>query len=73
MSNKLYDVLKTVEMTVLPAIGAFYNAIAHIWNLEETMHPVQVNETLGTVATFLGAVLLISSAKYKKELEQKEV
>lgn len=69
MSNKVYDVLKAIEMIVIPAIGVFYNTIAHIWGLEAVMHPVQVNETVGAIATLLGVILLVSSGQYKKAQE----
>lgn len=65
MSNKVYDILKWVAQIALPAIGAFYTAIATIWGFGG------VEEFTGTILaidTLLGALLQISSSNYKKNL-----
>ena len=64
MTNKVYDALKWVAMYLLPALGTLYFALAGIWGLPYG------EETVGTITaidTFLGVILGISSAKYKKE------
>lgn len=64
MSNKLYDVLKWTAMLFLPALGTLYFALSEIWGLPYG------NEVVGTITaldTFVGALLGISSANYKKE------
>ena len=63
MSNKLYDILKYIAQVVLPAIGTFYFAIAQIWGLP---YGEQIVGTITALATLLGALLMISSAQYKK-------
>ena len=63
MSNKVYDVLKWIAMIVLPAIGAFYLAIAGIWGLP---YGEQIAGTITAVETLLGSVLMISTMKYNK-------
>ena len=63
MSNKVYDVLKWFAMIVLPAIAALYSALAGIWGFP---YGEQIVGTLVAVDTFLGAVLQISNANYKK-------
>ena len=63
MSNKFYDVLKWIAMVVIPAIGTLYFALASIWGWP---YAEQVVGTLSAVDTFLGVVLGISSAQYKK-------
>lgn len=63
MNNKLYDILKWIAMVGLPAIGALYCAMATIWNIG---YVEQVMGTITAINTFLGAVLGISSNKYKK-------
>lgn len=64
MSNKTYDVLKWIAMVILPAIGTLYFALAGIWGLP---YAEQIGGTITAVVTFLGVVLGISSAQYKKK------
>lgn len=63
MSNKVYDVLKWIAMVVIPAIGTLYFALAGIWGWP---YGEQVVGTLTAIDTFLGVVLGISAAQYKK-------
>lgn len=64
MSNKVYDILKWVALIVLPALGAAYAGLAIIWGFP---YGEQIVGTVGIVETFLGAVLQISNASYKKK------
>lgn len=64
MSNKLYDVLKWIVMVVLPACATLYAALSGIWGLP---YAEQVPATITAVDTFLGVVLMISSAHYNKK------
>lgn len=64
MSNKTYDVLKYVAQIVLPAMGTLYFALASIWKLP---YGEEIVGTITAVDTFLGALLMISSANYNKE------
>ena len=69
LSAKLYDVLKWVVMIVLPAISTLYVALAGIWGWP------YADETAGTIAaitTFMGAVLMFSSAQYNKKNSEVE-
>lgn len=63
MSNKVYDALKWVAMYLLPAIGTLYFALAGIWSLP---YGEQIVGTITAVDTFLGVILGISTAQYKK-------
>ena len=63
MSNKTYDVLKFIAQVVLPALGTLYFALAGIWGFP---YGEQIVGTITAVDTFLGVVLGISSAQYKK-------
>lgn len=63
LSNKVYDVLKWVAMYLLPAAGTLYFALAGIWGLP---YGEQVVGTITAADTFLGVLLGISSAQYKK-------
>ena len=64
MSNKLYDVLKWIVVLVLPATATFYTGLSLIWGL-----PLgeAIPDTLTLLATFLGAILMISSTQYNKK------
>lgn len=65
MSNKLYDTLKWIALILLPALGTLYFALGEIWGFPYT------EEVLGTITaieTFVGIILQISSARYKKSL-----
>lgn len=64
LSNKAYDVLKYISLIVLPAIATLYFALASLWGFP---YADQIVGTIAAVETFLGALLGISSAQYKKE------
>lgn len=64
MSNKTYDILKYIAQIVLPAIGTLYFALSTIWGLP---YGEQVVGTITAIDAFLGALLGISTAQYKKE------
>lgn len=66
LSNKVYDVLKYITQIVLPAIATLYFALSGIWGLP---YAEQVVGTITAIVTFLGVILGISSANYKKESE----
>lgn len=62
--NKTYDALKYVAIIALPALATFWIGLASLWGL-----PLQT-EIAGTITladTFLGTLLLISTAQYKKD------
>ena len=66
ISNENYDVLKWIAQLLLPAMGTLYFALAGIWGFP---YGEEVVGTITAVDTFLGVVLGISSARYKKENE----
>jgi hypothetical protein len=59
--NTAYDRLKFTVMVVLPAAGALYAALAGYWDWPNTE---EVVGSIAALATFLGVVLQISTAKY---------
>lgn len=63
LSNKQYDALKWIAQILLPATGVMYFALAGIWNFP---CGEQVVGTITVIDTFLGALLGINSAQYKK-------
>ena len=64
MSNKLYDVLKWISLVWLPAVATLYFALAGIWGLP---YGEEIVGTISAVDTFLGVLLGISCANYKKK------
>lgn len=64
MSNKTYDILKWVATVVLPALATLTLTIGQIWGLSDWTVPI--GATIAAVATFLGAILGISSIAYNK-------
>ena len=63
-NSKLYDILKTLQRIVLPALATLYVALAKIWGWP---YSAEIAGTITAVVTFLGAVLEISSAEYHKQ------
>lgn len=68
LSNKVYDVLKWITTVVLPGIGTFYFALANVWGFP---YAEEIVGTITAVVTFLGVLLGISSANYKKANTEK--
>lgn len=66
MSSKVYDVLKYVQRIFLPAFGTFYGAMANVWGWPCA---TEVVTSIAAIATFLGALLEVSSYQYKKRGE----
>lgn len=64
LSNKVYDILKWVAQIVLPALGTLYFGLSRIWGLP---YGEEIVGTITVVDTFLGALLGISTANYRKE------
>lgn len=63
-SNKVYDVLKYISLVVLPAIATLYLTLSNIWGLP---YGTEIAATITAVDTLLGALLGISSQKYKEQ------
>jgi hypothetical protein len=64
LNDKAYDILKWITILFIPALGTLYFALAGIWGFP---YGEQIVGTLTAVDTFLGVILGISSAQYKKE------
>jgi hypothetical protein len=63
MSNKVYDVLKWIALIAFPALIALYSTLSGIWGWP---YGEQIVGTLAALEIFLGTILQISNAKYKK-------
>ena len=61
--NKVYDVLKWLCIIAFPALATLYAVVSKIWGLpfEE-----QIPATITAIATFIGALLGVSSLNYKE-------
>ena len=68
MSNKLYDILKEIALTILPALAVFYTACSKIWGLP---YEAEIPATINAIAVFIGALIGISHLNINKE-EQNE-
>ena len=64
MSNEVYDVLKEIALTILPALAVFYTACSKIWGLP---YGAEIPATIMAVDALLGACLHISNAEYRKD------
>ena len=62
LSNKVYDVLKYVVTIGLPAVTTLWLTLASIWGFP---YAEPIGATLGAITVFLGALIGVSSAKYK--------
>lgn len=69
MSNKVYDVLKWIALTVLPALITLYGVIGATLGLPYTQETLTI---AGAVDAFLGTILGVSSYRYKKENDEKD-
>ena len=67
LSNKLYDILKWSCIIALPALAVLIQAVCSIWNLP---YGNQFATTVTAIATFIGALLMISNANYQKTLDE---
>lgn len=64
LRNEVYDVLKWIALIALPALAVFVNTVLPVWDVGNVDAIVT---TINAVATFLGALLCVSTVKYKKE------
>ena len=64
MNDSTYDFFKWVAQILLPAFGTMYFALAQIWGLP---YSEQVVGTITAIDAFLGALLGISTMRYRKE------
>ncbi len=63
LKDRVYDILKWVVMIVLPAVATLYAALGGVWGWPMVD---EVISTITAVTAFLGIVLGISTAEYKK-------
>ena len=63
MSNKMYDTLKWIVITFVPALIFLISTLGTIYKFDTEV----INATIGAITTFIGTLLGISSAKYNKK------
>lgn len=63
ISNKVYDILKWIAQYLLPALGTLYFALSTIWGFP---YGEQAVGTITAIDAFLGAILGLSTAAYRK-------
>lgn len=66
ISNKTYDILKWVAIIVLPALATLITVVFKVWDIP---YGDQIAQTITALATFLGAILMVSTAQYNKQFK----
>lgn len=67
LSNETYDILKRIAQYWLPALGSLYFALSQIWGFP---YGEEIVGTIAAIDTFLGAILGVSTAQYKKGVSE---
>lgn len=65
-NSKVYDIVKWLCGVALPALGAFYFALASIWGFP---YAEQIVGTIAALTAFGDALLGISSIQYHNRLK----
>lgn len=68
--DKVYDVLKWISMVVLNAVGVLYKTLAAVWGLP---YGEEVMTTCAALALFIGALIGVSTAEYRKGLHEQPI
>lgn len=66
LDNKIYDVLKWVALIALPALATLISVVLPLWNVVDEGTTNAIVGTITALATFLGALLGVSTMKYRK-------
>ena len=62
--EKVYQILKWVALTVIPALTALYGVIGTTFNIPYTQQILMIMPAIGT---FIGALIGVSTAKYYQD------
>jgi hypothetical protein len=65
MSNKTFDILRTIVEIVLPAISAAYFGLSEIWGLPV---PDKICGTIAVLITFISAFINVKRMQYNDEV-----
>jgi len=69
LSNKVYDVLKWVDLVFIPALIVFYGVLGNTLNIPYTEIVLTI---MGAFDVFLGSLLGISSNRYEKDNKESD-
>lgn len=64
LSDKVYDILKWVALIVFPALATLVSTVFGLWDIP---YSEPIAGTITAIATFMGAILMVSSSNYKKQ------
>lgn len=67
LENRVYDVLKWLALIALPALATLVSVVLPLWNIVDEGTTTAIVGTITAVATFLGALLGVSTVKYNKQ------
>lgn len=65
LNDKVYNTLKWILLTVVPAVITLISGLGTIYGYDTT----QITTVIGLVATFVGAVVGISNVNYNRSCE----
>lgn len=68
MTNKTYDIIKTVALIAAPVL-TFAAALVSIWNIP---HGAELTATLAALDTLLGAIVIAAKRIYDKGGEEND-
>lgn len=69
MNNHVYDILKWIAIIVLPALSTLISVVFQIWGIP---YGTEIAQTITAIATFLGAILMVSSIQYTRKLKEEQ-
>lgn len=64
LDGKWYEVLKWVCLIVVPAFTLLLTQLGEIWGFD----PIKVTKTISAVALFVGTIIGVSTANYRRDL-----
>lgn len=64
LKNKVYDILKWILITVIPALILLITTLSTIYHFEELSNIICL--TISAIATFIASILGISTKNYYK-------
>lgn len=62
LNNKVYDILKWILLILTPALTLLITTLGGLYNFDTKV----INGTISAIATFLGALIGVSSSNYNK-------
>lgn len=66
LDNRIYDILKWVALIALPALATLVSVVLPLWNICDEGTVNAIVGTITAIATCLGTLLGVSTAKYNK-------